>query len=216
MADNVKRGRGRGASGWRESGASLYAPGGGRKYLTRGERIRVLQVMRELEPERALFALVLAWTGARISEVLELTPARFQVDAGLVAIRTLKRRKHSMREVPIPPELMAAIAAHWNLAAAQRDAETASCRLWPWTRVTGWKLIKDVMEECGIVGVQACPRGLRHAFGVGTLQAGVPLNLASRWLGHSRLTSTAVYADASGAEEAAFAARWWQDYLEAA
>jgi integrase/recombinase XerD len=65
------------------------------------------------------------------------------------------------------------------------------------------------MLQAGIVGRPACPRGLRHGFGVGTLQALVPLNLVKRWMGHARIGTTAIYADASGDEEAAFAARVW-------
>ena len=61
------------------------------------------------------------------------------------------------------------------------------------------------MEGAGIVGRHACPRGLRHGFGVGTLQAGVPLTLVQRWLGHARLTTTAIYAEVSGPEERGFA-----------
>ena len=61
-----------------------------------------------------------------------------------------------------------------------------------------------------IIGPAACPRGLRHSFGVGTLQAGVPLNLLQRWLGHARISTTSIYADVCGAEEQAFAARFWR------
>ena len=63
----------------------------------------------------------------------------------------------------------------------------------------------------GIVGRPACPRGLRHGFGVGTLQASVPLNMVQKWMGHARMSTTAIYADASGDEEAALAARFWDD-----
>ena len=80
---------------------SLYAPNGARKYLNRAERDRALAVMQELPVEQALFALTLAWTGARISEVLELAPNSFQTDTGIVSIRTLKRRKPWVREVPL-------------------------------------------------------------------------------------------------------------------
>ena len=61
------------------------------------------------------------------------------------------------------------------------------------------------MEAAGIHGRQACPRGLRHGFGVGILQSGVPLTLVQRWLGHARLTTTAIYAEVSGPEKRAFA-----------
>ena len=76
---------------------SLYTASGGRKYLNAAERRRALAVMATLKPDQALFALTLAWTGARVSEVLALTFSSFQIDGGLVAIRTLKRRKHHVR-----------------------------------------------------------------------------------------------------------------------
>ena len=65
------------------------------------------------------------------------------------------------------------------------------------------------MAASGVWGSRACPRGLRHAFAVGALQAGVPLNLVQRWLGHARIDTTAIYAGACGPEEHAFAARFW-------
>ena len=67
-----------------------------------------------------------------------------------------------------------------------------------------------------IIGRAACPRGLRHSFGVGTLQAGVPLNLVQRWLGHARISTTAIYTAACGPEEIAFAARFWESRAGAA
>jgi integrase/recombinase XerD len=43
-----------------------------------------------------------------------------------------------------------------------------------------------------------CPKGLRHGFGVQAVSAGIPLNLVQRWLGHSQLSTTAIYANAVG------------------
>jgi site-specific recombinase XerD len=71
-------------------------------------------------------------------------------------------------------------------------------------------LVKRVTMLCQVTGRRACPRGLRHAFGVGTLQAGVPLNLTQRWLGHAKIDTTAIYAAACGEEERALAAGFWR------
>lgn len=203
---------------WSE-GATLYATGGGRKYLNQAERSRALAEMAKLPRSQALFALTLAWTGARVSEVLALAASSFQIirtsslkiESGIVAIVTLKRRGHYVREIPIPPELMAALDEHFRLSARQRDEHQRDSRLWPWHRVTAWRIIKQVMRRSSIAGRQACPRGLRHGFGVGSLQAGVPLNLAQRWLGHARISTTAIYAAASGPEEAFFMKRFWDE-----
>ncbi len=41
-----------------------------------------------LHRDRRLFILTLIWTGARVSEVLALTPVSFQLESGVVAIDT--------------------------------------------------------------------------------------------------------------------------------
>ena len=188
---------------------SLYSTTGARKYLNHDERQRALAEMAKLPPDRALFCLTLAWSGARVSEVLALTPSSFQTEAGLISIRTLKRRKHHVREVPVPPKLMKSLQLQFALSDRQRDARAANSRLWPWHRSTAWRLIKRVMHNVVIRGRHASPRGLRHAFGVSTLQSGVPLNLTQRWLGHAQVSTTAIYTDAIGREERTFAQRFW-------
>lgn len=57
---------------------SLYTPRGSRKYLNTAELRRALVVMSTLRPDQALFALTLAWTGARVSEVLALRASSFR------------------------------------------------------------------------------------------------------------------------------------------
>jgi integrase/recombinase XerD len=201
------------APGIREGGHysfSLYGPDGARKYLNRDELRRVLAAMEDLEPDERLFALTVAVTGARISEVLALTPRSFQIETRILAVLTLKRRSTVWREIPIPRRLMAELNVHFGIAEAQHDPTRVACRLWPQHRVTGWRIIKHAMMVSQIMGRAACPRGLRHSFGVGTLQSGAPLNLVQRWLGHSRISTTAIYTAACGPEEIAFAKMFWR------
>lgn len=188
---------------------SLYAPSGGRKYVNPRERLRALSAMEDLERTKGLFALTLAWTGARISEVLALTPFSFQIDSCLVAIRTLKRRKFIMREVPIPPVLMRALDEVFGLRRAQMVSAKADGRLWSFSRSTGWRIIKQVMEAAQVFGAAACPKGLRHGFGIAAVNAGIPVTFVQRWLGHARLTTTSIYVDATGEEEIGIAKRLW-------
>jgi integrase/recombinase XerD len=189
--------------------ASLYAQDGDRKYLNAEERRRVLAALDALPPERALFVLTLAWTGARVSEVLALTLTSFQLEASTVTIRTLTRRRFSVREVPIPPDLIAALNRQFGIRNAQRNPGVSELRLWSFCRQTAWRLVRELAHGSGIRGRRAALRGFRHGFGIATLTAGVPLNLVQRWMGHSSLAVTSIYAAASGPEEAAFAARFW-------
>ena len=181
----------------------LYTPRGARKYLTRDERQRLLALCASRPGRDALLALTLLWTGARVSEGLALTPLSFQLDASLVALCTLKRRRPVVREMPVPPALLAALEAHFGLRAAQAAGDAH--RLWACSRVTAWRHVKALMAEAGIHGVHACPKGLRHGFGVATVQSGTPITLTQRWMGHARLTNTAIYTEVSGPEERGFA-----------
>jgi len=208
MPSSVSRPLARPAQGWGRTDG-LYAHDGGRKYVNRSERQRVICAARKLDPERSLFSRLLAWTGARVSEVLALTPASFQIESGVVTFVTLKRRKHCVREVPIPPALMKELDQYFSLRKAQQEVGSSGLRLWRWCRVTAWRIIKKVMTMAAVTGAQACPRGLRHGFGVAALHAAVPLHLIQRWMGHARLATTAIYMDVCGPEEIAFAEKLW-------
>jgi site-specific recombinase XerD len=68
------------------------------------------------------------------------------------------------------------------------------------------------MDAARLDGPHASPKGLRHGFGVAAVSAGIPLTLVQKWLGHAQLTTTtttAIYANAVGAEEHEVARRMW-------
>lgn len=180
-----------------------------RKYLTNGERRRALVAAAQLTDEKRLFIEMLTWCGGRISEVLALTPGSFDLELNSVSLATLKRRKPSARHVPLPPFLVRNLDAVFQLRRRQHLPDAMDQRLWNFHRTTGWRIVKDVMACAKIAGAQARPHGLRHGFGVGALQAGVPLTLLKRWMGHAKLTSTEIYLDVIGPEERHFAFRFW-------
>lgn len=204
LAKSVSGGR-----AWTESKLSLHAFNGERKYLNRDERLRALRVMKRLPPVQSLYAQLLAWTGARPSEVLSLSAASFDIEAGVVNIVTLKQRTHAVRGVPIPPALMSEVVRHFELRCLQRDARYSARRLFRWSRVTSWRIVKRVMAWASIGGIKACPKGFRHAFGVGALQSGIPLPVIQRWMGHARLSTTTIYMKVSGPDEIMFARWFW-------
>jgi site-specific recombinase XerD len=70
-------------------------------------------------------------------------------------------------------------------------------------------VVKAVMRDAGIPENLCKPKALRHAFAVEAGQKGIPLNIVQRWLGHARIETTAIYANAIGKEERALARRIW-------
>jgi len=197
------------ASGY--SDLALYGVTGCRKYLNAAERHRFIRVSRTLSPEVRLFCLTLCLSGGRISEVLALTPAAIDLDAGAANLTTLKRRKRGLvRQVPLPQDLLDELDGVFRLRDRQRIPSEANRRLWRWSRSTAWRRVKEAMALANVTGLAATPKGLRHAFGVNAFQSLVPPHLVQRWLGHASLRTTAIYGDVLGPDERAFAARMWE------
>jgi hypothetical protein len=150
-------------------------------------------------------------TSCRLSEALALTADRGDLAAGVLVIESLKKRRTGIyRAVPVPPALLDALdLVHCIREHQARRGKGRGERLWPWSRMTGWRAVHAVMQAARLDGPQASPKGLRHGFGVAAVSAGIPLNLVQKWLGHAQLTTTAIYADAVGTEETDIARRMW-------
>ena len=114
------------------------------------------------------------------------------------------------RAVPVPEDLIHALELVHRLRSAQASARGAKRRaLWPITRQSANRQVGALMRSAGIEGPQACPRGLRHSFGVAAVEAGVPLPTIAAMLGHASLNTTAIYTTAVGAQARELVARMW-------
>ncbi len=188
--------------------SSLFDRGGVRKYLTARERFAFARAACRRGGEIATFCLALAFTGARISEVLRLTRDRIDLSNGAIIFETLKRRKRGVyRAIPVPPKLLQMLERVHELGIPGGDPRE---RLWKWGRTTGWKRVKSVMREAKIGCALAMPKAARHAFGVDAVQNSVALNVVQKWMGHARIETTAIYTDVIGKEERALARRTWR------
>ena len=191
----------------------LFTIDGKRKYLTEEERQRFLSVANQHERgEVRTLCLVLAYTGCRISEALELTADKIDLSAKAIVFRTLKQRDRIVyRAVPCPDSTLDALCLAHYIRKAQKGKDGGkNARLWSWGRTQATKHIKDVMKQADITGTHASPKGLRHGFGViASTQTRNP-RLVQKWLGHRNLETTAIYMDAVGDEERELASRMWQ------
>ena len=177
----------------------VYDRKGQRKYLSAAERARFLERAATLTPGPRALCRLLAFTGCRISEALSLDRHQVDPERCAVTFRTLKRRRTTFRTVPIPADLCAELLA----------LPVDHGRLWAIHRSTAWRHVHAVAEQSQISGPMACPRGLRHGFGMHAATCNVPPNLIQRFMGHSSLVTTSVYLDAVGIEEREFASRMW-------
>ena len=217
----------------------LYGSDNQRLYLNASERMRFVEAAEQQPAHIRAFCLTLLYTGCRISEARELTIQSLQGREQRIAIRSLKKRnQHHVREVPIPVPLcqsLSQLAARAKTTSAlvkpehitqiqnndgsSMQAENASIPSPPWLwqnsagdmidRIIAYRWVKNVMEEADIYGPQACPKGLRHGFGIHAVLSGVPLNMLQKWMGHADIRTTSIYANAVGPEELRIAERMW-------
>jgi integrase len=181
----------------------VFNRNGQRKYLNRIERRAYLQAIRSQSDERRAFCLTLFYTGCRISEALNLTVERIDLTGKAVVFETLKRRQRGhFRAVPVPDALT-------DLLRELVAGKEADAKIWTFSRITAYRLIKAMMKQAGIAGDMACPKGLRHGHGVACVSGKVPLTTIQKWLGHARLETTAIYLEVLGDEERELAKRIW-------
>lgn len=202
---------------------------GQRLYVDSRERDRFLNAANGLDNrQHRLFCHVLHWTGARISEVLELTGQSIDFDRQVITFRTLKKRKRtakgeikrpSFRQVPVPQELTNSLDLLFDLRGKRKNNDSSlSLPLWPskrdpekqMSRSTGWRIVKRVLDQAGIEGPQATAKGFRHGFGVAMIMGGMDLYTLQHIMGHERPETTAIYLQVRGQDAHELQMQYWQ------
>jgi integrase/recombinase XerD len=134
-----------------QSGMALHTVDGARKYLTTGERDAFLRAAEQADRQVRTLCMTLAFAGCRLSEALALTVDRVDLVAGLLVLESLKKRRSGIyRAVPVPPALLEALDMVHGIRELQgRRGKGRGVRLWPWSRLSGWRGVHAVMVSCG-------------------------------------------------------------------
>lgn len=136
------------------------------------------------------FIVLMYATGARVSELCQLTWEDFQErDDGIVQVRILG--KGNKQRVLIVPEQVWA-----QLRPLQTSRSTKDAVFWhntkPMTRFDAHRLIKQAAEKAGLDPKVSC-HWVRHSHACHSLEAGAPLHLVRDSLGHSNISVTDTY-----------------------
>ena len=128
---------------------ALHTATGARKYLTEGERDAFLRQADVADRPVRTLCMTLAHAGCRLSEALALTADRVDLAAGVLTIESLKKRRAGIyRAVPVPPALLGALDMVHGIREMQaRRGKGRGERLWPWSRMTGWRAFHAVRPE---------------------------------------------------------------------
>ena len=145
-----------------------------------------------------LVFLTLRFTGARISEIINIKHEDIDFRNAEIRLITLKRhnprKRGQYRIVPVPSNLTSEIANYIVEYPHMRD------KVFKVDRSNFNKVFKELCLQAGIPRELAHPHILRHTRAIELLRAGVPVTIVQDLLGHSALTTTAIYLKISGQE----------------
>lgn len=168
-------------------------------YLIKPEVLGLLEA--EKHPTYRLILDLMWTTGARISEILALTPASF-VDDGYdfgVILKTLKQRpgrpskatlqRSPKRYVPIVDLQLQDRIQSYLYAGRFRKSK----RIFPMARQTVNRHINALVERVGGAPFSISAHTFRHSFAIHLLLHGRPLKYVGQLLGHKSIDSTEIY-----------------------
>ena len=158
----------------------------------------ISDVKRRIRGRYWLVFLVMRYTGARISEVINVKHEDIDFRNAEIRLITLKRhnpkKKGSYRIIPVPANITAEIASYIAQYPYMKD------KIFNINRSNFYKVFQERCKEAGIPKTLAHPHILRHTRAIELLRAGVPVTIVQDLLGHSALTTTAIYLKMSGQE----------------
>ena len=203
----------------------IFSPDGEPLYLNTEESERFLTAVRkDTDRNAVIFCTLLHYTGARPTELRELTTDRVNVDESTIILRSIKKRKtdrkgnpkhEQYRSIPVPEKIMSLVTLAFDVFAKQKKGKPQL--LWPSddnpnipvNESTVYRWVKRNMKTAGISGKKATSKGLRHGFGVHMVLNNVPLVTIKDLMGHTSTQTTEIYLQVMGGEKKALVLNAW-------
>lgn len=160
--------------------------------LSRDEEHKLIKQAYRETSTHGLLLKTLFLTGARVSEFVSLKVEDLYFDEQMILIEKGKGGKS--RYVPILPELAQELKTH--LGSRQTGYIFESNRHSKFTSRRIQQIVKGTAEQAGIKK-KVHPHLLRHTVATLLLEKGMPLEQIQKFLGHSKIETTQIYAESS-------------------
>lgn len=160
--------------------------------LSRDEEQRLIQQAYKERGERGLLIKTLFQTGARVSEFVNIKVEDFFFDETMILIAKAKGGKS--RYVPILPELAQELRTYLGDRTVGYLFETN--RHQPYSSRRIQQIVKEIAERAKIKK-RVYPHLLRYSVATTLLERGMPIDQIQKFLGHSKLETTQVYAEST-------------------
>ena len=160
--------------------------------LSREEEARLITHASRMKGERGLLIKTVFHTGARVSEFVNLKTADVFFEEQMILIAKAKGGKS--RSVPILPELAQELRTHVGQRTVGSLFETNRATRYSPRRIQ--QILKETAEQAEITK-RVYPHLLRHSVATTLLERGMPIEQMQKFLGHSKLETTQLYAESS-------------------
>lgn len=167
-----------------------------RKRVRRPQAYGLSEVQQLLEkgftsPKHRAFFMTLYGCGLRLNEACHLRLE--DIDSARMQLRVLQGKGHKDRYVLLPQHLLAELRAYWRvyrpkswLFPSSHDPEK------PMNARTVQIAFKQALQRAGLPH-KGGPHSLRHSWASHLIEAGTPLHIIKRLMGHTSITTTAAY-----------------------
>jgi integrase/recombinase XerD len=160
--------------------------------LSRDEERRLIAHAYRKRGTQGLLIKTLFQTGTRVSEFVNIQVTEFFFDEQMILI--VKAKGGKSRYVPILPELAQELRTHLGDRTAGYLFETIHSTPYSARRIQ--QIIKETADDATITK-RVYPHLLRHSVATTLLERGMPLEQIQKFLGHSKLETTQIYAESS-------------------
>jgi integrase/recombinase XerD len=162
--------------------------------LSREEEERLIKHAYRMKGERGLLIKTLFQTGARVSEFVNIKVEDVFFEEQMILIAKAKGGKS--RYVPILPELAQELRTHLGQRIVGYLFETNRPTCYSTRRIQ--YIVKETATQAEITK-HVYPHLLRHSVATTLLERGMPIEQIQKFLGHSKLETTQLYAESSTA-----------------
>lgn len=160
--------------------------------LSRDEEARLVRQAYKDHGEHGLLIKTLFQSGARVSEFVNLRVTDFFFDEQMLLIDKGKGGKS--RYVPLLPELVQELKTHLGGRQTGYLFETNRHAAYSARRVQ--QIVKATAESAKITK-RVYPHLLRHSIATTLLERGMPIEQIQKFLGHSKIETTQIYAEST-------------------
>ncbi|HDK3738945.1 TPA: site-specific integrase [Staphylococcus aureus] len=154
------------------------------KYITIKDYLNLLEYFKKRDEESYIFLYILGITGARYSDVINMTYKDLNKANGIVHLPGTKT-KNSKRDVEVNPRDIMRINS--KLARLPRRINR---KLFSVSHTSVSKSFKKAKEVIGLNNDNITPYSLRHTHTSYLLSKGIPIEYISKRLGHSTISQT--------------------------